>query len=217
MIMKQLLFTLLVTAFTFSTFAQSEKYTMAMQKNIAELDAAAQQQKANFTEIANNFERIGEAEKTQWLPFYYAAYANVMNAFMVDDKTKTDAVADKAEALIKKAEELAGSENSETCVIKSMIASAHMMVDPMNRWQTYGQPSAMNIEKAKKMDPTNPRPIYLEGQSKFYTPENFGGGKTVAKPLFEKAIQMFDTFKPATAISPNWGKGAAQYFLSKCN
>ncbi|MEJ7671851.1 MAG: hypothetical protein WKF59_03885 [Chitinophagaceae bacterium] len=61
-------------------------------------------QNRNGKELANNFERIADAEKTQWLPYYYAAYCNVMNAFMEQDKTKVDAIADKAEELITKAE-----------------------------------------------------------------------------------------------------------------
>jgi hypothetical protein len=195
--------------------AQSDKYNTAMKKNIAELESAMQ--KGGYPDLANSFTRIAEAEKTQWLPYYYAAYCTVMNAFMETDKSKTDGIADKAEELIKKAEDLAGGENSETCVIKSMIASAHMMVDPQARWMQYGQTSSLNITKAKALDPANPRPVYLEGQAKFYTPEQFGGGKAPAKTLFEQAIEMFGKFKPASELHPAWGESATKYFLAQCN
>jgi hypothetical protein len=214
--MKYLFLTLVATSSFFSTvLAQSSKYVSAMKTNIGLLDSAFQ--KNNFPELGNNFERIGDAEKTQWLPYYYAAYCQVMTAFSEQDKTKTDGIADKAEALLKKAEEIAGAENSETCVIKSMIASAHMMVDPQSRWMQYGQASASNIEKAKKMDPFNPRPVYLEAQAKFFTPEEFGGGKAIAKPVFQKAIEMFGAFKPSSELMPAWGKVSTEYFLSQCN
>jgi hypothetical protein len=195
--------------------AQSEKYVGAMKKNIAELDSA--HDAARLSELANNFERIAEAEKSQWLPYYYAAYCQVMNSFMIEDKSKTDGIADKASELIKKAEEINGGENSETCVVKSMVASSHLMVDPQSRFMQYGQESGINISKAKTLDPTNPRPVYLEGQAKFFTPEQYGGGKPQAKELFLKALQMFDQFKPASDIHPTWGKGATNYFLSQCN
>ena len=213
--MKKVILSLSFLVASLAVFSQSEKYIAAMQKNITELDGAMQ--KGNFPELANNFERIGDAEKTQWLPYYYAAYATVSSSYLEKDKSKNDGIADKAEQLIIKAEALAGGENSETCVIKSMIASAHMMVDPQNRWQQYGQTSAENIAKAKKFDATNPRPVYLEAQGKFYTPEEFGGGKSVAKPIFEKALAMFDGFKPASNIAPSWGKSATEYFISQCN
>ena len=213
--MKRTFFLIAIISFTNFLFAQSDKYAEAMKKNISLLDSVYQ--KGNAGELANNFERIGDAEKTQWLPYYYAAYCNVMKAFTEQDKSKTDAIADKAEQLITKAEEILGKENSETDVIKSMIASAHMMVDPQSRWMQYGQASSENIEKAKRLDSTNPRPVYLEAQAKFHTPETFGGGKAVAKPLFEKAIPMFDAFTPESELHPTWGKAATEYFLTQCN
>jgi hypothetical protein len=209
------LFLLSATIFiTMFSFAQSERYVNAMKTNISKLDSAMIN--GRMSELANNFERIAEAEKTQWLPYYYASYCTVMQAFLDEDKSKSDALANKAEQLIIKAESI-GKENSETFVIRSMIAYAHMMVDPQNRWQQYGAGSAANIAKAKALDPTNPRPVYLEGQAMFYTPESFGGGKAPAKALFEKALQMFDTFKPASELHPNWGKASTSYFLSQTN
>ena len=198
-----------------SLHAQSEKYTAAMKKNIAAIDSGIV--KGNMQDLANNFERIATAEKTQWLPYYYASYCTVMTSLLSQDKSKSDGIADKAESFITQAETLAGGENSETCVIKSMIASAHMMVDPQSRWQQYGASSSENIAKAEKLDPTNPRPVLLDGQSKFYTPEQFGGGKTVAKPILQKSMDMYPAFKPASELAPTWGKQTTQYFLSQCN
>jgi hypothetical protein len=213
--MKHLIVFVIAISATLVLRAQNEKYLSAMKSNIVKLDSAYDG--AKLQELANNFERIAEAEKTQWLPYYYAAYCKVMNSFMEQDKSKTDAIADKADQLIKKAEEINGGENSETCVIKSMIASSHMMVDPQSRWMQYGQSSSLEITKAKTLDPSNPRPVYLEGQSKFYTPEQFGGGKPQAKELFLKALQMFDQFKPNSELHPTWGKSATNYFLAQCN
>ena len=213
--MEKTILSTLIICLCITAFAQSDRYAPAMKKNITMLDSALQ--KGNAKELANNFERIGDAEKTQWLPYYYAAYSNILITYTEKDKSKIDAIADKAEELITKAEALAGKENSEINVIKSMIASAHMMVDPQSRYMQYGEASSSNIEKAKALDPTNPRPVYLEAQAKFYTPAAFGGGKDVAKPLFEKSILMFDTFKPETDLHPTWGKATAQYFLAQAN
>jgi hypothetical protein len=212
--MKKLLFisVILLTAFTAS--AQSEKYIAAMQKNITDLDSVFARN--NAAALANNFERIADAEKTQWLPYYYAAYCNILITYTEQDKSKVDPIADRAEELLVKAEAIVG-ENSETAVIRSMVATAHMMVDPQTRWAKYGAASSSYMAKAKSLDSTNPRPVLLEGQSKFYTPEAFGGGKPVAKPLFEQAIKMFGQFKPSSALHPTWGLGTAAYFLAQCN
>jgi len=71
------------------------------------------------------------------------------------------------------------------------------------------------LETAKKLDPENPRIFLLEGQDKFFTPEQFGGSKEEAKKLFQQSLEKFDTFKPASDIDPHWGRTTAQYFLSQ--
>ena len=211
--MKKSIVTALAICLVSLAFAQSDKYMNAMKANIIQLDSIYQ--KNNGAELANNFTRIADAEKTQWLPYYYAAYCTVVQAFTEKDNSKKDAIADKAADLIKKAEIVLGNENSETNVIKSEIATVHLTVDPQNRYMTYGPESAENLKKSAALDPTNPRPVLLEAQGKFYTPEAFGGGKEVAKPLFEKAAKMFETFKPETNLSPVWGKANVDYFLSQ--
>ncbi|MEO8764752.1 MAG: hypothetical protein ABI416_10715 [Ginsengibacter sp.] len=194
-------------------FTQSDKYVNAMKTNITLLDSMMS--KGNGEDVANSFERIGDAEKTQWLPYYYAALGTVSQAYIEKDNSKKDALAEKAQQLIDKAEAILGKESSETDVIKSMIATAHMMVDPQSRYMTYGPASANLIEKSKSLDSTNPRPVLLQAQGKFFTPEAFGGGKAAAKEYFDKANALNEKFKPETELSPNWGKNSLQYFLSQ--
>lgn len=211
--MKKLISVTLFFCLANFTFAQSDKYVNAMKANISLMDSMMT--KGNALEIANNFERIANAEKTQWLPYYYAAYCTVTHAYLEQDNSKKDAIADKAEQLINKADSILGKENSEINVIKSMIATAHMMVDPQSRYMTYGSQSSLYIQKSISLDSTNPRPVLLEAEAKFYTPEQFGGGKDAAKEYFDKANSLDQNFKPETELSPNWGKGAIQYFLSQ--
>lgn len=202
----------LITSACF-TFAQSAKYEGAMKANIAQLDSMMA--KNNYEELANNFLRIGDAEKTQWLPYYYAAFCYATEAMSEKDNSKKDAIADKATAQITKAETILGKENSEINVIKAMIATAHMTVDPQSRYMSYAPEISENLKKSETLDPTNPRPILFEAESKFYTPEAYGGGKDVAKELFDKAKTLFDNFKPESDISPNWGKSALDHFMSQ--
>lgn len=211
--MKKFFLFAAIICFASVAFAQSDKYVSAMKANIALLDSMMT--KGSNVELANNFERIADAEKTQWLPYYYAAYCTATQAYMEKDNSKKDAIADKAQQLIDKAETISGKENSETDAIKSMIATAHMMVDPQNRYMTYGPSSSGFIAKSESLDSTNPRPVLLEAETKFYTPEAYGGGKDAAKEYFDKANTLNDKFKPETELSPNWGKNSLQYFLSQ--
>jgi hypothetical protein len=205
-------FVMLFTGFTAK--AQSERYLNAMQKNLALIDSSFKNN--GLLELANSFERIANAEKTQWLPYYYAAFLQVNMGFMEQDKSKIDGIADKATALINKADSLSPN-NSEISCIKSMIASCHMMVDPMTRWMQYGQESGKHMQAAMSQDATNPRPYFLKGQGLKYTPENFGGGCKTAKPILEESLAKYNTFKPANALAPNWGKEQVEQLLKECN
>ena len=211
--MKKLSLIAVIILFADASFGQSDKYNNAMKANIAQLDSIMS--KGNAVELANNFERIGNAEKTQWLPFYYAGYCTVINAYNEKDVAKKDAIADKAQQFINVADSILGKENSEIDVIKSMIATAHMTVDPQNRYMTYGPQITEFLEKSKSLDPSNPRPVLIQAENTFYTPVQFGGGKDAAKSFFDQAKTLDDNFKPETEISPNWGKNAINYFLSQ--
>jgi hypothetical protein len=212
--MKKLMLSAIVLMLSVGAFAQSEKYTTAMKKNLDALEASFKNP-ADLLTMANNFERIANAEKSQWLPYYYAAFCQVNNGFMEQDKDKVDGIADRASLLIAKADSLSPN-NSEISCIKSMIASCHMMVNPMQRWQEYGQESSSNIEAAMAQDPNNPRPFYLKGQGLKYTPEQFGGGCKTAKPELETAINKFATFKSVSELHPNWGKAQVEMLINEC-
>jgi hypothetical protein len=199
---------------TLSASAQSEKYIAVMKSNIAAIDTAFKNP-SNLLSLANNFERIATAEKNQWLAYYYAALCQVNYTYMEQDKSKIDAIADKATMLIDKADSLMPN-NSEISCIKSMIASSHMMVNPMQRYMEYGPESASNLEAAMQQDPTNPRPEYLKGQGLKYTPEQFGGGCAAAKPVLQSSLDKFNSFKPASEIHPSWGKKRVESLLSEC-
>jgi hypothetical protein len=76
--MKKVFLLAAIICFAGSIFAQSDKYKDAMKTNIALLDSI--RGNGNGIELANKFERIGDAEKTQWLPYYYAAYSTITQA-----------------------------------------------------------------------------------------------------------------------------------------
>ncbi len=213
--MKKLFFFTALAILSIAAYSQSDKYVAAMKNNIAAIDTSFNNP-ANLLSLANNFERIASAEKNQWLPYYYAAFCQVNYGFMLQDKSKTDGFADKATALISKADSLAPN-NSEISCIKSMIASCHMMVNPMQRYMQYGQESTTNMENAMEQDPTNPRPYMLKGQNLKYTPEQFGGGCKTAKPELQTALDKYASFKPASDLHPVWGKQRVEQLMKECN
>lgn len=218
--MKKIILSITLLVCVVAVFAQSEKYKTAMKDKIAALDSSKDMNA--LKDLSAAFERIGDAEKTQWLPYYYSAIAlinagnmlYVANPSNVEELKKIDPLAEKAEQMIDKADAL-NQNNSEIYAAKKMAATLRMMVDPMSRYMQYGSKAQQALETAKQLNPENPRVYLLQGEDKFYTPEQFGGSKTEAKKLFEEALKKFESFKPASDIDPNWGRNITEYFLSQ--
>jgi hypothetical protein len=211
--MKKLISIVSLISLTFFGIAQNPKYIAVMEKTIAILDTARGVEQLRNS--ANTFERIANREKSEWLPIYYVAYCYATMTHRSKGNI-IDTYCDKAETFINKADSIAPN-NSEVYALKGEIAAARISVNPIARAQKYGAQSEIFRNKAKELDPSNPRPWLLEGENKFYTPPAFGGGKNKAKPAFEKALELYKTFKAASVIHPNWGKKEAEYFLKKCD
>jgi hypothetical protein len=199
-------------------FAQSEKYMQAMLQKVPAIDTT--HSIGGLVDLANSFERIGDAEKTQCLPYYYASLAHTEAGLMMNggamggNAEKTDPEAERATSLLSKAEALT-KENAEIWILKKMISTLRMMGDPMNRYMNEMGLAQDAMDHAKKLSPDNPRIYLLEGQDKFYTPEQYGGSKEEAKKLFIQAQEKFNTFKPETEIHPSWGRAQLAYMLSQ--
>jgi len=212
--MKKVFLFIIVTVLAVGSFAQSEKYVKAMEALVPAVDTTNSME--GLTDLANSFERIANAEKTQWLPFYYAALCHISKAnmyFTAQQLDKIDPLMDIAEPMMNKAAELEKA-NSEIFCLKKMFNTGKMMADPMSRFMIYGAAASEALEEAKKLNPENPRVFLLEGIDKYYTPEQYGGSKEEGKKLFQEAVKKMETFKPASSIHPSWGTGQLKYFLT---
>jgi hypothetical protein len=210
--MKKILFLMLATCSLQLASAQSDKYQQKMKETLSLMDSAKTVK--DLQDVSAQFERIGDAEKNQWLPFYYAALAQV-NVGWMDQKSDKDKQAEKIKTIIGKAEAI--EKNAELYVLRNMVATQQMLVDPQARWMTYGAEAGNALAEAKKLDAGNPRAYYLEGMSLFNTPSEYGGGKDKAKPVFQKSVDLFKSFKPKSDLHPKWGQKIAEDMLAKCS
>ncbi|MCE6988384.1 hypothetical protein [Dyadobacter sp. CY323] len=218
--MKNLLATALLLVLTVCIVqAQNEKYMQAMQDGIQALKGIDRTKPdvKTLQDVSNRFERIASAEPKEWLPKYYTAYCNVILGFVGSSLDEKDQYLSKANALLKEAEAIVGKPNDELLILKAYQSQIHLAADPMNRWQTDGETFKENLDAARAVNAENPRIYYLEGSSLFFTPEEYGGGKKVAKPVLEKAKQKFSAFKMDSPIHPDWGLMETDWMLSQTN
>ncbi len=208
--MKTFLLTLLFASVTL--FAQSDKMIKAIEKNLEILDTASTIETALL--LKNNFERIADAEKGEWIPQYYAAMANATLSMREKDTQLREEIVNKAEMYINRADSLE-PDNSEIYVVKAMTVYSRITVSPMERFMNLKPLADKFMSTAEELNPENPR-IYLQkGVIMMFTPEMMGGGKAKAMPLLLTAIEKFDQFEPESSIHPNWGKKIAEEMIKR--
>lgn len=211
--MKRIILSLVCCFAMLFSFAQSDRFAAGMKKSLDLFDSA--KTIADFQGASASFARIGDAEKTQWLPYYYAGLTLSIAGWM--EGIDKDENAAKINAFCDKAESLAATDadKSEICALRNMSATQQMMVDPQNRYMQYGVAAGNELQKGMKLNPANPRMYYLQGMSLFNTPPQYGGGKDKAKPVFEKAVSLFEAEHPE-GFNPRWGKDQAKAQLALC-
>lgn len=193
---------------------QPDRYQQALTSLIVQMDSAETVQ-ANL-QTANGFVRVAQAEKTQWLPYYYGALCTVLAAFDEPDLTKVDPLCLQATQLIDESDRLSPG-NSEVYCVKAMIALARIKVNMMARGLENVLLAQDQLEKAMQFDEHNPRVYFLLGQQTFNTPERLGGSKKEALAYFEKALTLFEEQRDRTQTTQvHWGRRTTERMAGRC-
>lgn len=191
--------------------AQSPQYATAMKDNLEKMGNPGESRQA----VAATFERIAQAEKTQWLPYYYAVLSNVIQSLSLNDMDAKDKLLDHAQELLDAAF-LLHCDSSECMVVQGFLYIAKLQADPMTRGAEFSVKANSAFDKAIKLNPENPRGYYLKGTTVFNTPDFYGGGKVPAKPILTMAAEKFKSFKASDPFAPNWGKEDCEKQLAAC-
>jgi hypothetical protein len=191
--------------------AQSPQYIAAMKDNVGKISKWSEAPQT----LAATFERIAQAEKSQWLPYYYAAYATLIQSFGQTTLELKDQTLDRAQSLLDAATSLQ-PDSSECMVMQGFLYIGRLQADPMKRAAEFSQKAQKAFDRAIKLNPENPRGYYMKGVTILNTPDFYGGGKGPAKPMLILAVAKFSTFIPSSELAPNWGKEDCQKKLSSC-
>jgi hypothetical protein len=207
---KIVLLVLMVCALSFISGAADYKEVMA--GNIQKMYQARTLDE--LTDLANQFDRISLAEKNEWFPGYYAAYCyGSIVIFCNVSNEERQKYLDMAQAQIDNILKRVQNE-SEIYVLQAFVYQ--LRITDASQGYTYSVKSNEALGQAERLNPGNPRVYYLKGSNTFYTPENYGGGPKVAKPLLEKAAKMFATQVIENKLLPNWGSEHNNQLLSQC-
>ena len=206
---------LIAAAVFFFLNSKAQDYKQMQEQVFTQFDTTAMTNTAGKMEYSNKLGLISKKWADEWTAHYYNAYSKAILSYGEKDEAKRDAYLNDAESEYTTAVELLKKETDETHVLAAMIANGRLAVKPQSRWQKYGKIFDDELEKAKEINPNNPRIYYLRGTQKFFTPKMFGGGKKAARPYFEKAEELFAKETTRDITAPHWGKEANAYFLKE--
>jgi tetratricopeptide (TPR) repeat protein len=190
----------------------NDAYQKAMSQSIEKLFQA--KTIPEYVEIANQFERISQIEKAEWLPLYYASFSYIMISFQEAENAKKDQYLDQAQKYLDQAMAIESNE-SELYMLQGFLYPSRINIDPMARGMLYMGKMNESLDKALALNPDNPRVYYLRATMTYHMPEAYGGGAAKALPLYQTATKKFQIFKPKTELHPNWGKELNETDLKK--
>ena len=210
------IYLILFLSFIFSS-NYSDKYYNTMNSALTIFNAA--ETETEYLKASNYFFRVSQVMKSDWISSYYYALCNTKISMFQDDVDIKELYLDKAFEIIIPFENndkdlLDSLVQSEIHALKAMIYVGKIFINPMINGMKYGSLAGKSIQKSMKLFPANPRPYFLDGQSKYYTPSAFGGGVSVALPLLEQSLKYYDEFE-AKPYWPNWGKEDCQNLYEK--
>jgi len=197
-----------------SSATATDQFKEDLKAGVEDFDASKSMNEC--VSAGNHLALIARKYPEQWAANYYACYSLTVLSYIEKDAKKKDAYLDDAEVFLNNAFSDYKTESDELYVLKAMFANARLAVQPAMRYKKFGDLFNENIEKAKTIQPDNPRIYYLKGNSVYYTPKMFGGGAKNALPEFEKAETLFAKESKDDIYKPFWGEKQNDEMITKC-
>lgn len=212
--MKTKIMVLVFVALLSNAFVTDDKkYAETMAKNILVIYKAATPEE--LQQAINVFDRVGNAEKTKWEPFYYQAFGYIMLANREQDGARKDSYLDQAKTALDKATAIK-SDESEIVAMEGFISMIRVSVDPATRGAQYSGAAMQSFGKAIALNPENPRALALMSQMQLGTARFFNASTAEACTTANKAVEKFATYKSENPFAPVWGKGMTEEVLKNC-
>lgn len=150
------------------------------------------------------------------LLLYYRAFALYRSATLYTGQKKNDEAKralDEADRLLDQATAKAPTADALALLSSVMGLQIGLSNNPL-AGMTLGPKSANILDRAKELEPRNPRVWLISGMSAMFTPKMFGGGTDKAEQDLRKAITLFDADR-AVAPNPAWGRADAYIWLGQ--
>lgn len=182
-----------------------------------EIDAANAAGDLNrLTNAAAMLDRVLTLTPNDPLLLYYRSLALYRSSTIYTGMKKNDEAKralDEADLLLEQA--TAKSPTADALALRSSVMGLMIGLsgNPLSG-MTLGPKSGGLLDRAKELEPKNPRVWLISGMSAMFTPKMFGGGTDKAEQELRKAIALFEADAPA-APAPSWGRADAFIWLGQ--
>ncbi|MCK8522889.1 hypothetical protein M0D21_15025 [Aquimarina sp. D1M17] len=167
-------------------------------------------------EAINLFERIGRAEKDNWLPFYYAAQVHIITTFNIKDANEIESRLKKAQGFLNESRTFS-KENAEILIMEAMLNTAYVVYNPSVNGPLLSAKVEELYRKAKVLEPENPRATLYHAEWKMGGAKFWGKDPKDFCPEVEKAILYFEKAKSNDIpFYPSWGKDQVARIQQNC-
>jgi tetratricopeptide (TPR) repeat protein len=141
---------------------------------------------------------VNNAEDNSWEKA--EAYYGLLNSTMQDEDEKLfDKNLEPALDLLSELE-LNKEHKADALALKSSIYGLIMAYSPW-KGMTYGGKSSKAISEAAKLNPLSPIVLSMQGGNLYYTPESFGGDKSLAIEKYKQSVSRFEAME---LTARNW-------------
>ena len=161
------------------------------------------------------FERISNAESTNWIPTYYAANLLVSTAFGIEDKDARIAQLEKAKTTIEQAH-LKSPDNSEIVSLEGLLYMGYVAMDPPTYAMEYGPKIAQLLQKAVTLNPDNPRAHANMIEYEMGTARFFGQDLQPFCERMAALIPKFENQDLSEPFAPSYGLERAKALSKDC-
>lgn len=205
--MKRYLLLGLAALFSLTAVGQKKDFYKDVQDLLKQSQEADHTQ--HYREVGNEFMLMYDTYPTRWEPFYYAALFHCFAAERSSDVGFKTKAYQSAEDNANRSLDL-DVDQSETHVLKAYIKLKKGLA--LNILTEKRKEQIKNgVNRAKQMEPDNPRAHLVAAMYLFYCEEDKSG----ARQQLQLALDNFESFQPDSPIAPGWGKSMAEDMLSR--
>jgi hypothetical protein len=205
--MKKTMILVVALLVSIPTFSQPRKYKKSMEKAMEMFHQVSSPE--DFMACAETFEGISAQYGEMWLPPYYGAYCLTLASLEAGDYSVKEEYLKRSGTSIEKMLEL-NPDESEVQALIALNMLALMAMAPETNGPMYLEDFNSAVQKAKELNPENPRPYYMDGLLKANLPEFMGGGVAEARALHQKAAEKYKSFRNDDPFWPGWGEDLNQ-------